>query len=160
MEEGMFEAQGSAVSARILPVGALWRSRPWLLYLAGNVAPAGGYWSAATLGQALRYTASVSAVWPPVGLGIAVLYLWGLRWWPGILLGEFFVNGQLLFEHPALPLGALLGQYAGNMAEVVVGAWLLLRLLGPRAKLDRVSQIGRMMVAACAGTAISAAVGT
>jgi integral membrane sensor domain MASE1 len=44
----------------------------------------------------LRYTASVSAIWPPVGLGIAALYLFGLRWWPGIFLGELLVNGKLL----------------------------------------------------------------
>ena len=62
------------------------------------LALAAAYYGAAKLGQTLRYTASVSAIWPPAGLGIAALYLWGLRWWPGILLGEFVVNGELLLD--------------------------------------------------------------
>ena len=52
-------------------------------YVAGVLVLAATYYGCAKLGQTLRYTASVSAIWPPVGLGIAALYLWGLRWWPG-----------------------------------------------------------------------------
>jgi signal transduction histidine kinase len=118
------------------------------------------YFGAAKLGQTLRYTASVSAIWPPAGLGIAVLYVFGLRWWPGIFLGELIVNGQLLVDHVDFPLGSLVGQQAGNMAEVIVGAWLLRRLIGPRAALDRASQVGGMVLAAGTATAISATVGT
>jgi signal transduction histidine kinase len=127
----------------------------------GVVALALAYFAAAKLGQTLRYTASVSAIWPPAGLGIAALYLFGLRWWPGIFLGELLVNGQLLVEgsHPP-PLGSLVGQQAGNMAEVIVGAWLLARLIGPRAKLERASEVGGMILAVGAATAISASVGT
>jgi signal transduction histidine kinase len=125
------------------------------------VALAVAYFAAAKLGQTLRYTASVSAIWPPAGLGIAALYLFGLRWWPGIFLGELLVNGQLLVEgsHPP-PLGSLVGQQAGNMAEVIVGAWLLARLIGPRAKLERASEVGGMILAVGTATAISATVGT
>jgi signal transduction histidine kinase len=124
------------------------------------LALAAAYYGAAKLGQTLRYTASVSAIWPPAGLGIAALYLWGLRWWPGILLGEFVVNGELLLDDKGLPLGSLLGQQTGNMAEIVVGAVLLHRLIGPRAGLDRVEQVGGMLLALGAATAISASVGT
>ena len=112
------------------------------------------------MGQTLRYTASVSAVWPPVGLGIAVLYTFGLRWWPGIFLGELLVNGQLLLEHAHPPVGSVMGQWAGNMAEVIVGAWLLRRLIGPRARLDSAAQVGGMLVAVGTATCISATVGT
>jgi signal transduction histidine kinase len=127
---------------------------------AGIVILAAAYFGAAKLGQTLRYTASVSAIWPPAGLGIAALYLFGLRWWPGIFLGELLVNGQLALEHSELPLGSLLGQQAGNMAEVVVGAWLLGRLIGPRAALDRATQVVGLVVATVTATAISATVGT
>jgi signal transduction histidine kinase len=126
----------------------------------GVLVIAGAYLAAAKLGQTLRYTASVSAIWPPAGLGMAVLYVFGLRWWPGIFLGELLVNGQLLLEHTDLPLGSLLGQQAGNMAEVIVGAWLLRRWIGPRAALDRASDVGFMILAAGTATAISATVGT
>jgi signal transduction histidine kinase len=129
--------------------------------IGGILLLAAGYFGAAKLGQTLRYTASVSAIWPPVGLGIAALYLWGLRLWPGIFLGELLVNGELLLlDHNSLPTGSIAGQQLGNMAEIVVGAWLLRRLIGPRARLDTAAQVGGMIVAALTATAISATVGT
>src|SRR5436190_19957013 len=102
---------------------------PTVREIGGVVVLGCAYFGAARLGQTLRYTASVSAIWPPVGLGIAALYLWGLRLWPGIFVGELLVNGQLLFENTSLPFGSVVGQQLGNMAEVIVGAWLLLRLI-------------------------------
>jgi signal transduction histidine kinase len=127
---------------------------------AGVALLAAAYFGAAKLGQTLRYTASVSAVWPPVGLGIAALYEFGLRWWPGIFAGELLVNGQLMLEAAHPPVGSIVGQQVGNMAEVVVGAWLLRRLIGPRAALDKSSQVSGMLLAVGAATAISATVGT
>jgi len=133
---------------------------PSLEWVAGVLFLGAAYWGAAKLGQTLQYTASVSAIWPPAGLGIAALYLWGLRWWPGIFLGECVVNGELLLAHHHLPLGSLVGQQLGNLAEVIVGAWLLGRLIGPRAELDRATQVAGMMVAVGTATAISASAGT
>jgi signal transduction histidine kinase len=133
---------------------------PTARYVAGLLVFAAAYYGAAKLGQALRYTASVSAIWPPVGLGIAALYLWGLRWWPGVFIGELIVNGELLGGNNALPLGSLVGQQTGNMAEIIVGAVLLRELIGPRAALDRVEQVGGMLLALATATAISATVGT
>jgi signal transduction histidine kinase len=121
---------------------------------------AAAYYGAAKVGQTLRYTASVSAIWPPAGLGIAALYLWGLRWWPGVLLGELIVNGELLLDDSTFPIGSVLGQQTGNMAEIIVGALLLRRLIGPNAAMDRVEQVGGMLVALGVATAISATVGT
>jgi signal transduction histidine kinase len=133
---------------------------PTVRYVAGVLALAAAYYGAAKLGQTLRYTASVSALWPPAGLGIAALYMWGLRWWPGILIAECVVNAELLLDDKGLPLGSLLGQQTGNMAEIVVGALLLRELIGPRAALDRVEQVGGMLVALGTATTISATVGT
>jgi signal transduction histidine kinase len=126
----------------------------------GLVLLAAAYYGAAKLGQTLRYTASVSAMWPPAGLGIAALYLWGLRWWPGVLLGEIVVNAELLLDDGTFPIGSLLGQQTGNMAEIIVGALLLRRLIGPNAAMDRVQQVGRMLLALGVATAISATAGT
>ena len=58
------------------------------------------------------------------GVGIAALYLWGSRWWPGRPARRAVVNGELL-STARIPLGSLLGQQAGNMAEIVLGAMLL-----------------------------------
>jgi signal transduction histidine kinase len=117
------------------------------------------YYGAAKLGQSLRYTGSVSAIWPPVGVGIASLYLWGLKWWPGVLVAEVVINAELLLSQDS-PLGSLLGQQAGNVIEVLVGALLLRRMIGHRAALDRADQVGRLLVALGIATAISATVGT
>lgn len=130
-------------------------------YVLGVLTLAAVYYGAAKVGQTLRYTGSVSAIWPPAGVGIAALYLWGLRWWPGIFLGELIVNSELtLFDDPGLPIVSALGQWTGNMAEIVVGAILLRRLIGPRAGLDRVDQVVGMLVALGTATAISATFGT
>jgi signal transduction histidine kinase len=91
---------------------------------------------------------------------MAALYLGGLRLWPGIFIGELIVNAQLLAGDSPLPIGSLAGQQFGNMAEVVVGAWLLRRLIGARAPLDRGSQVIGMVIAVGAATAISATFGT
>jgi signal transduction histidine kinase len=154
-----FQAQPLAAQPFQARAAALLRSDVFRT-VAGVVLLAAAYYGAAKLGQTLRYTASVAAIWPPAGLGIAVLYLWGLRWWPGIFLGELIVNGLLLLESDAPPFGSLVGQQAGNMAEIVLGAILLRRLIGPRAALDRVEQVGGMLLALSIATAISATFGT
>jgi len=129
-------------------------------YVGGVLALAAAYYGAAKAGQALRYTGSVAALWPPAGLGIGALYLWGLRWWPGVFLGDLVANLELLFGHDPLPRGSLIGQQLGNMAEILVGAALLRKLIGSRAGLDRIDQVTGMLLALAAATAISATVGT
>src|SRR3954454_20685973 len=154
------------IQAQLLPFQPVLRRvalrlrSPNVRYVSGVLLLAAAYFGSAKLGQTLRYTASVSAIWPPAGLGIAALYLWGLRWWPGVFIAELIINGELLLGHNQLPLGSLIGQQAGNMAEIVVGAMLLRRLMGPRAALDRVEQVGGMLTALVIATAISATVGT
>src|SRR3954447_3700240 len=155
-----------STSAQLSPVqsslGRGWaRGRlPVGRYLSGILLLAAAYYGSAKLGQALRYTASVSALWPPTGLGIAALYLWGMRWWPGVLLGGILVGGELLLDDRTLPVAGLLGQQAGAMAEIVVGALLLRRLVGPNAAMDRLDQVGGMLLALGIAAAIGATAGT
>jgi signal transduction histidine kinase len=153
------QAAGAAIRRTLTDTPFRTMRVPWLRYAGGVLALAAAYYGAAKVGQTLRYTASVSAIWPPAGLGIAALYLWGTRWWPGVLLGELAVNAHLLVND-SIPLGSLLGQQMGNMAEVIVGALLLRRLIGANAAMDRVEQLGQMLVALGAATAISATFGT
>jgi signal transduction histidine kinase len=128
--------------------------------LGGVIALALAYYGAAKLGQTLRYTASVAAIWPPAGLGIAALYLWGLRLWPGVFIAEAWINAELILDDKALPFWSVVGQQTGNMLEVLVGAILLRRFIGPRATLDRADQVVGMLIALATATAISAMVGT
>src|SRR4029077_15653430 len=65
---------------------------------------------------------AVTAFWPPVGVGIAALVLFGLRLWPGVVIGD------LLAGDYSTPLGVTLGQTLGTVVAVVVSAALLIRL--------------------------------
>src|SRR6059058_1661923 len=70
-------------------------------YGAGVLALACLYRGAAEVGFALQFAGPVAAiVWLPVGVGIAFLYLGGLSYWPGVLLGDLLAN-----DYMALPVG-------------------------------------------------------
>jgi signal transduction histidine kinase len=113
------------------------------------------YYGAAKLGYAIGFAGPVAAiVWLPVGVGIASLYIGGLGLWPGVLAGDLLAN-----DYTALPLGAALGQTAGNLLEVVVAALLLRRLVRGSA-LDSVQGVGSMLLAFSVGTLISATIGS
>ncbi|MGW3986296.1 MASE1 domain-containing protein [Streptomyces sp. NPDC004830] len=75
--------------------------------------------------------AVVTPIWPPTGVAVACLLLLGLRCWPGIALGAFFVILSLTSLTPSV-----LGILAGNTAAPVVG-YLLLRRAGFRTDLAR-----------------------
>ena len=68
-------------------------------YAAGMLLIAGGYYVAAQSGEAFLLTGGVGAFWPATGVGIALLYLGGFRWWPGILLGDLLGT---IVDFPAL----------------------------------------------------------
>jgi signal transduction histidine kinase len=121
-------------------------------YVAGVLALAAAYYAAGRASLALQYEGPVAAIWLPVGVGAAALYLAGLRWWPGLLIGD------MTLADPAQPLASALGLTAGNMADILVVAVLLRRLLGPRAGLDRVEQVGGLLVAIVAGAVVTATV--
>src|ERR1700682_4453104 len=98
-------------------------SRP-LHYLAGVLALAAVYLGAAKLGLSLAFVAEqVTVVWPPSGLALAALLLFGYRLWPGIALGALLANAT---AHEPLPVAC--GIAVGNTLEAVLGAWLLQRL--------------------------------
>jgi signal transduction histidine kinase len=128
-------------------------------YGAGLVAVAAGYYAFAVGGKALLLTGPAGAFWPAAGLAIAVLYLGGLRWWPGVLLGDV---GSLVGDMVSLavPPGTALAQAAGDMAGIVVAVLILRRLVGLRAAMDRIEHVGAVLVAVATGAAISAAVAT
>ena len=124
-------------------------------YLLAVVALAAVYYATARLGLSLAYLdGAVTALWPPVGVGIAVLTRFGLRLWPGIVIGD------LLAANYSTPLGTVLGQTAGNTLEILVAALLLRRLVGPRVGLTRVVQVLTLVACAVVGALISACFGS
>src|SRR5215210_2268756 len=124
-------------------------------YLAGVVVLAAAYYGAAKLGYELEFSGPVAAiVWLPAGVGIAFLALEGVRFWPGVLIGDVLAN-----DYSLLPLGSAFGQTLGNMTEVLVAALLIRRLAARGSPLDSLSGIGRLLAAIAGATAISATVG-
>ena len=94
------------------------------------------YWLAAKGGLQLAYLhGTVAALWPPVGVGMALLILYGLSLWPGIVLGDLAVAD---FSQPA---GTVLGQTIGNTLEVVIAAILFYRLAEGRTQFGRVRDV-------------------
>ena len=124
-------------------------------YLVGVVALAVLYRGVAEIGYALNFAGPVAAIaWLPVGVGIAFLYLAGLRYWPGVLIGDLLAN-----DYVALPLGSALGQTFGNVLEILAATVLLRRLVPGGDPLGNVAGLGRMLVAIAVGTSVSATVG-
>ena len=112
------------------------------------------YYGAAKLGLRLAYlNGAVTALWPPVGVGIAALVLYGPSLWPGIVIGDLLVGDY------STPLGTVLGQTVGNTLEVLVAALLLRRLAGERPALERVGEVLALVGCAAIGTLISATFG-
>jgi signal transduction histidine kinase len=126
-------------------------------YAAGVLLIAAGYYAAAQSGEAFLLTGGVGAFWPATGVGIVVLYLGGLRWWPAILLGDL-VGTLVDLPGDRQPLGVALADTAGHLARAVVAAVVLERLVGRRAAMDRLEQVGAVFVAVAVGEAISATV--
>jgi signal transduction histidine kinase len=128
-------------------------------YLLAVAATAVAYWAVARIGLELAYPhastttyGSVTAFWPPVGLGIAALVLYGPRLWPALVIGD------LLAGDYSTPLGVTLGQTFGTVTAIVVAALLLIRL-GARRPGLRVSDVLILIVCAAAGTALGAGLG-
>jgi signal transduction histidine kinase len=137
-------------------VEALRRSRRGraALYASAVSLVACAYYLAGRLGLELAYLdGAVAAVWPPAGLGLAVLFLYGVRLWPGIVVGD------LLLADFSTPLGTVLGQTVGNTLSLVIAAVLLRRLTGGRGDLARIVDVLAFVVCAVVAAAVSAAFG-
>ncbi len=114
------------------------------------------YYAAAHLGYAFEFAGPVAAiVWLPVGVGIAGLYLFGLRFLPAVVIGDLLVN-----NYSALPVAAAIGQTFGNALEVVIAAALLRRLAWRGGPLVSVAGVGGLFAALLAGTLVSATIGS
>jgi len=113
------------------------------------------YWSG-KLGQSLAYVnVSTSAVWPPTGLALAAMLLWGWRLWPAVFIGSFLVDisaqGSWLVN---------LGVATGDTLEALVAVTLVRRFAGGVNCFERPRSIFKFILfAAVFSTMISATVG-
>jgi serine phosphatase RsbU (regulator of sigma subunit)/anti-sigma regulatory factor (Ser/Thr protein kinase) len=113
------------------------------------------YYGSAKLGLQFGFeSGSVTAVWPPTGIALAAVLLWGYRVWPGIALGACLANAWT-----GIPAYAVLGITVGNTLEALAGAYLL-RRVDFRPSLERVRDVGALVgLAAILSTTISATIG-
>ncbi|MEO7577677.1 MAG: MASE1 domain-containing protein, partial [Massilia sp.] len=88
------------------------------------------YYFGARCGLLLAFAdTNATPVWPPSGLAVGALVLFGMRLWPGILLGALAANLAVFSAHH----GAITPQFVfvslgiacGNTLEALSGAWLL-----------------------------------
>ncbi|MET7477267.1 MASE1 domain-containing protein [Streptomyces sp. NPDC005648] len=118
------------------------------------------YFAAGRLGlmrQLVVDGAVVTPIWPPTGVAVACLLLFGLRSWPGIALGALAVVMSITAIQPAV-----IGTLVGNTAAPVC-AYYLLRRVGFRLDLARLRDgfalvflgaLTAMLVSATAGAGL------
>src|SRR6058998_571919 len=109
------------------------------------------YFIAGKLGLSLAFqNASASPVWPPAGIALAVLLLFGYRIWPAIFVGAFLVNATT-----AGNVATSLAIATGNTLEAVSGAWLVNRFAGGTSVFDRPQGVFKFALAAVVSTIVS-----
>src|SRR5206468_1254249 len=114
-----------------------------------------GYFIAGKFGLLLASLhASASPVWPPAGIALAALLLFGYRAWPAIFVGAFLVHVTTGGN-----VATSLAVARGNTLEAVCGAWLVNRFAGSTTVFDRPQGIFKFALAAVDSTIISPAFG-
>src|SRR2546426_3146781 len=117
---------------------------------------AGVYFAAGKLGVRLAFEhASATAVWPPTGIALAAMLLYGYRVWPAIFVGAYLVNATTVGS-----VWTSLGIAAGNTLEGLLGVWLVRRWASGRDVFARAWDIFKFVaLAGLFSTTVSATVG-
>jgi signal transduction histidine kinase len=92
------------------------------------------YFLSAYFGLLLAFRDPItSPVWPPVGIGLALILFLGVRTWPGITIGSliaymlvFWLNG---IEINSGTIQASIIISIGNTIEILLGRYLMIRLI-------------------------------
>ncbi len=115
------------------------------------------YFLGAELGLSLATVhENVTPVWPPTGIAIASLLIFGSRVWPGIFVGALVAN--LL---TSIPVASALGIATGNTLEALVAWFLLQRFKGWDKSFGSVREVLRFVVyAAVLAPLVSATIGS
>ena len=125
------------------------------VYLATLAGLAIIYFAAAKFGLSLAFaTKQVTAVWPPTGIALVALLLFGYRLWPAVYIGAFLANAA-----SDEPFAVAAGIAAGNTLAAVVGVFLLRRILGFDNALERTRDVLGLVLTALVSTTVSATSG-
>src|SRR6202163_787867 len=114
------------------------------------------YWLAATVSLRLALVhGQVTPIWPPTGIALVAILVFGRRVWPAVFLGALAVNLPI---GPS-PLGAAFIAAGNTLAPLTAAA--LLKRAGFRIQLDRLRDAAAIIVlGALVAMTISATVGT
>ncbi len=127
-----------------------------LIYLAKVLLLAVIYHLAVRVGLSLAFVqANTSPVWPPTGIAIAALLIFGLDLWPGVALGVF--AGSLL---TGAPPALAAGMSVGNSLEALAAAFALKRFFNFQNSLERTRDVVAFALVSLFATTISATIGT
>ncbi len=99
------------------------------------------------------FGSTITLIWMPTGIAVAVLFRWGFRVWPGLTLGGIAANLAI-----GTPLPVVLGIAVGNTLAPIVAAWTL-RRVGFHPAFDRSRDILLLAGAAVLGMLISSSLG-
>lgn len=115
------------------------------------------YMAAGKLGLSLAFINTyASAVWPPTGIALTVLLIFGFRMWPAIFVGAFLTN-FVTAGSPATSVVIALG----NTLEALFGAWCVNKFSHGLNAFDRPTDIFKFLLFAAFGsTLISATIGS
>jgi signal transduction histidine kinase/ActR/RegA family two-component response regulator len=89
-----------------------------------------GYLIAAKVGQYLFYLSQSppAFLWPPVGIALAAVLLYGYRVWPAIALAAFVSVYWNQFNPTTAPFIIALGSAVGNTLQPLAGVYILRRV--------------------------------
>ena len=140
-------------SGRGEPAAALARALPLTVRL---LLLSGAYFAAGKLGLSLALVhPSATAVWPPTGIALAGLLVFGTRAWPAVFAGAFLVNVTT-----AGSVATSIGIATGNTLEALLGAWLVMRFANGMNAFDRAADAFKFAIlAGLASTTVSATFG-
>lgn len=97
---------------------------------------------------------SASPVWPATGVAMGILLLFGMRYWPGILLGAFLVN---VTTAGSVATSAAIA--AGNALEALSAAILIRNFAGGTRAFESTSGVLKFALFAGGASAVSASIG-
>jgi PAS domain S-box-containing protein len=114
------------------------------------------YAAATLLGLRLTsFDGAVSAIWPPAGIALAGLLLFGYRLWPGIVLGVLLATAVA-----GMPATTTIGYAVSVTVEALVSTFLLRRVTHFQPSLERLRDVIALVTfGSVLSTALGASIG-
>ncbi len=132
------------------------KQHSFLLYCLRILLISGAYYITARMGMMMgTMSGFATLIWPPSGIALAALILWGRNLWPAVFIGGMSSN-----YFTGAPLLTSLGVGAGNSLAAVVAVTILIRLTDFNPAMERLRDvIWLAVIGALLSTNISSLVG-